>query len=227
MITAFLLASCIADSYQKIDMTLGQGLQAAKGDVVTVLYKGNLLNGLVFDKTDEAPPYAFELGAAKVIKGWDQGIEGMKVGGRRILSLPPEMAYGDKGMEGVIPEKSTLVFDIQLIRVDKKGAEQKLEIEETTVGTGAEAVDGKDVEVNYKGTFLNGHLFDRTDKAPYKIKLGVTRLIKGFTDGVRGMKVGGRRKVTIPYLLAYGEKGRSGIPPRATLVFELEVVSVK
>lgn len=215
---------------KSIDMVMGNGLVAAKGDVVTVLYRGNLLDGKVFDETAKKPPFAFVLGEGNVIKGWDDGVQGMKVGGRRILSVPPKLGYGDRAIGDLLPANSTLVFDITLLRVDKKGATPKVDIEELGAGTGAKAEDGKTVSVHYKGTFLNGEPFDDSysRKAPISFKLGSGQVVKGFEDGVRGMLVGGKRKVTMPYMLAYGPNGRAPvIPPYATLVFELELVEVK
>lgn len=104
-----------------------------------------------------------------------------------------------------------------------------IEIEELAMGQGEGAKMGDKVEVHYTGTFLNGEKFDSSkDRGqPLEVEIGKTGLIKGFTDGLIGLKVGGRRKITIPYELAYGEQGRGPIPPKATLVFELELVSLK
>jgi FKBP-type peptidyl-prolyl cis-trans isomerase len=89
---------------------------------------------------------------------------------------------------------------------------------------------GDKIEVHYTGTFLNGEKFDSSKdrNQPLAVEIGKTGLIQGFTQGLIGLKVGGKRKVTIPYGLAYGEAGRPpAIPPKATLVFELELVTLK
>ena len=88
------------------------------GDTVTVHYVGTLTDGSEFDSSRKhGQPFTFEVGKGRVIKGWDQGLVGMKVGGRRKLTIPSDLAYGDRGMSTVIPPKSTLLFDIELLSI--------------------------------------------------------------------------------------------------------------
>jgi FKBP-type peptidyl-prolyl cis-trans isomerase FkpA len=97
----------------------GEGAVATKGKTVSVHYTGRLTDGTKFDSSyDRGQPIDFPLGAGVVIKGWDQGIEGMKVGGKRKLTIPPELAYGARGTPGgPIPPNATLVFDVELVAV--------------------------------------------------------------------------------------------------------------
>jgi FKBP-type peptidyl-prolyl cis-trans isomerase FkpA len=101
------------------EVKLGDGVVATKGKTVSVHYTGVLTNGTKFDSSlDRGQPIVFALGTGRVIKGWDQGIEGMKVGGKRKLTIPPELAYGARGTPGgPIPPNATLVFDVELVAV--------------------------------------------------------------------------------------------------------------
>ena len=100
------------------DLVVGTGTAAASGQKVTVHYTGWLTNGTKFDSSkDRGDPFVFPLGKGQVIKGWDQGVQGMKVGGKRKLTIPPDMGYGSRGAGGVIPPNATLVFEVELLGV--------------------------------------------------------------------------------------------------------------
>ncbi len=97
----------------------GTGAEAQAGKRVTVHYVGTLTNGQKFDSSrDRGKGFSFRLGAGEVIKGWDQGVAGMKVGEMRKLTIPPQLAYGDRGFPPVIPPNSTLVFEVELLEVN-------------------------------------------------------------------------------------------------------------
>lgn len=107
-----------------LDHEVGTGTEAKKGDTVEVHYTGwlyeNGKRGKKFDSSlDRGRPYKFELGAGKVIRGWDEGVEGMKIGGKRELIIPPDLAYGSRGAAGVIPPNATLNFEVELLKVVK------------------------------------------------------------------------------------------------------------
>jgi FKBP-type peptidyl-prolyl cis-trans isomerase FkpA len=103
---------------QYIDEKIGTGLEATKGDLVDVHCTGWLKDGTKFYSTrDQGKPLSFNLGAGKVIKGWDEGLAGMKVGGKRKLIIPPQLAYGDEGRPPTIPPKAELTFEVELVKV--------------------------------------------------------------------------------------------------------------
>jgi FKBP-type peptidyl-prolyl cis-trans isomerase len=103
------------------DLVVGKGAEAKAGDTVSVHYVGTLTDGKEFDASKKhGKPFDFELGAGRVIKGWDQGVAGMKVGGKRKLTVPPSLGYGARGFPPVIPPSSTLVFEVELLEVKKK-----------------------------------------------------------------------------------------------------------
>ena len=112
----------MSNGLQITDTKAGTGAEARKGQTVTVHYTGWLYNngqqGAKFDSSrDRKDPFKFPLGSGMVIKGWDEGVAGMKVGGQRTLIIPPEMGYGARGAGGVIPPNATLKFDVELLGV--------------------------------------------------------------------------------------------------------------
>ncbi|HJW33600.1 MAG TPA: FKBP-type peptidyl-prolyl cis-trans isomerase [Holophagaceae bacterium] len=100
------------------DLQIGQGPEAKAGQMVNVHYTGWLMDGRKFDSSvDRQEPFTFHLGAGQVIAGWDQGVAGMKVGGKRKLTIPSHLGYGERGAGGVIPPGATLLFEVELLGV--------------------------------------------------------------------------------------------------------------
>ncbi len=114
------MSAKITDSGLKYeDLIAGDGAAAAAGHQVTVHYTGWLENGTKFDSSkDRNDPFRFKLGAGQVIRGWDEGVAGMQVGGTRKLTIPAALGYGSRGAGGVIPPNATLIFDVELLAVD-------------------------------------------------------------------------------------------------------------
>jgi FKBP-type peptidyl-prolyl cis-trans isomerase len=100
------------------DLVVGGGAEAAAGKLVSVHYSGWLTDGRKFDSSlDRGRPFEFPLGGGRVIQGWDQGVQGMRIGGKRKLTIPPHLGYGARGAGEVIPPNATLVFEVELLEV--------------------------------------------------------------------------------------------------------------
>jgi len=205
----------------------GTGAQPQAGDYVSVHYVGTLTDGTEFDSSRKrGEPIEFPIGEGRVIQGWDQGIAQLKVGGKAILTIPPELGYGARGAGNVIPPNATLVFEVEL--VDVKAA-PKIEYIEIEPGTGAQPKRGQKVAVHYVGTLQDGTEFDNSLNRgqPISFPLGMGRVIAGWDQGIAMMKEGGKATLIIPPELGYGARGAGGlIPPNATLVFDVELVKV-
>ena len=229
------------------DTARGAGPVAKEGDVVRVHYTGRLTDGTEFDSSVKRnKPFEFPLGKGRVIKGWDQGVVGMKVGGKRTLTVPPDLGYGNRAA-GKIPPGSTLVFDIELIEIvpplpDAQGDDAykgtalrkfktagKVAVSVYKEGEGREAQAGDIVEVHYTGTLdSDGSQFDSSIKRgqPIKFPVGTGRVIKGWDEAIIGMKSGELRRIVIPALMGYGERARPKIPANSDLVFTIELMRV-
>jgi peptidylprolyl isomerase len=223
----------------------GEGVSPEEGQLVEVHYTGWLTDGTKFDSSlDQGQPFRFLLEEGQLIPGWNEGIEAMKVGGKRQLVIPPELAYGEEGTGGIIPPNATLIFEVELLDVQPGPPEEPTPVEEeayTTTeqglqyydiveGEGAAAAEGQMISLHYTGWLTDGTRFDSSISRgqPLIILLGSQQVIEGWSEGLPGMRVGGKRQLVIPPELAYGEQGAGDvIPPNATLIFEIELLNVQ
>jgi peptidylprolyl isomerase len=229
------------------DFVVGDGPEAKPGAEVSVHYRGTLDDGAMFDTSAKRKrPFVFTIGEGRVIKGWDMGVASMKVGGKRRLTIPPELAYGAREKKR-IPANSRLTFEIELVELSPPLPDPKPEsacageplrrteldggliVEVFAEGTGRAAAIGDEVTVHYTGKLDDGTVFDSsvTRHKPISFVLGAGRVIKGWELGIAGMKTGELRRLTIPAELAYGARARGKIPANARLTFIVELMRVR
>lgn len=223
------------------DIAIGTGTQAGVGDVLEVNYVGALLSdGTEFDASwNRSQTFFVPIGMGAVIPGWDQGIVGMREGGRRVLITPPDLAYGSSGAGSSIPPDATLVFVVDLVAIldlqppaipEPTEVGALLEVEDLVVGTGDPVESGDTVTVHYLGTLTDGTVFDASWRRgmPFTTTIGVGMVIPGWDQGIVGMREGGRRLLKIPSDLAYGERGSgAAIPPDTPLLFVVDLIRIQ
>jgi len=222
----------------------GTGKAPKATDKVTVHYTGKLLDGTVFDSSHKrGQPATFPLNG--VIRGWTEGLQLVKEGGKIRLYIPSNLAYCERG-QGPIGPNETLVFDVELIKVEQSAAERgraflaenakKADVKTTPSGlqyTIVKPGKGKapkasdTVEVHYAGTLLDGKEFDSSYKRGKSISFPLGGVIPGWTEGLQLVKEGGKIRLFIPSELAYGSYGSPGaIGPDETLIFDVELIKV-
>ena len=216
------------------------------GTQVSLNYSGFFKDGKIFDSSVErGQPFSVKLGEGQIIKALEEGLELMHKGEKVEFYIPYNLAYGEQGHPPVIPPKADLIFDIELLNVQKvivptlfdiTGKEQKttasgLKYYEISKSTSiVKAMAGKTVKVHYSGYLADGKMFDSSVERgePIEFKLGQGQVIAGWDEGISLMNVGDKFRLVIPYYLAYGENGRPPmIPAKSDLTFDVELIDVK
>ena len=209
------------------DKVIGKGPEVKSGDFVEVQFIGWLqADDTQFGSSrEEKGPFRFRLGKGEVIKGWDEGIAGMKVGGKRKLYIPAALGFGDKSQGLLLPPNSDLLYEIELVRIL-----DEFKTEDLKLGTGPEVKYGDVVEVQFVGRLQANDTHagsSREEKGPVLLRLGIGEVIKGWDAGIAGMKVGGKRKLYIPAVLGFGDKSQGPLlPPNSDLLYEIELVRI-
>lgn len=234
------------------DFVVGEGQAAQVGSRLTLRYAGILDNGVVFDENRSGPPFRFRLPKSPRVRGWGLGLVGMKAKGRRKITVPSSLGYGpsgDPGEQGAvpIPPNATLTYAVELLAVEAPPPEPKgpqafsgpvlarkvhrsgLQIKDIRLGRGPEAKSGDRLAIHYRGYLPDGSTFDESVSpgAPFQFRLGDRMVIPGWNQGMVGMKPGGLRVLKVPAKLAYGKRGIQGVPPKADLVFYVELVGLQ
>jgi peptidylprolyl isomerase len=226
----------------------GNGCQIT--DTVTVHYTGYLLDGQRFDGSQPGSPATFP--AAAVIDGWQEALGMMTPGTKLKVVVPSKLAYGKRGIEGLIPPDSDLVFDMELVAVkagpklpqaptplpvpafelpadsEMTATSSGLQHKVVTAGSGRTPAATDTVTVHYAGWLTDGTLFDNSYARGEPTSFPLNRVIRGWTEGLQLMQEGGTSIFMIPSDMAYGPGGAAGglIPPNATLIFRVELLSV-
>lgn len=226
------------------DLKVGAGEALQSGQVASLHYTAWYGDGTKFDSSiDTGTPLKVQLGAGQFVPGSDEALVGMKPGGTRQVQVPTAVAFKDLATEGQFPPGDYFIMELQLIEILPGAPEKPAEVAEadyvTTasglkyydfeVGAGETPQTGQQVSVHYTGWLTDGTMFDSSIPRgePIVFAIGTGSVIPGWDEGVSTMKVGGKRQLVIPPDLGYGESGTGPIPGNATLIFEVELVSVK
>ena len=219
------------------DVVIGTGAQAIPGDIVRIRYVAWLWDE---DGTDfkgqrvDSGEREFVLGVDQVLPAFEEGLASMRVGGLRRMQVPPEYALGGEGTD-TIPPGSTLVMEVELLDVRLYVTDSApFQIIDLTEGDGATAANGYVLTVVYAGWLYDasgpdgkGRQFEVNNNG-FRFSLGLGNVLPGWDEGLVDMRENGERRLIIPPELAYGEQGaRPRIPPNATLLFDITLVSVE
>ncbi|XP_028268607.1 peptidyl-prolyl cis-trans isomerase FKBP10-like [Parambassis ranga] len=200
----------------------------APSDFVRYRYNGTLLSGEAFDSSySKNSTYDTYLGQDDVIKGMEEGLLGMCVGERRIIIIPPFLAYGESGYGTQVPPQATLVFEVLMVDVFNPKDDLIVEVLEVPEGCTRRTVAGDYIRYHYNGTFQDGTPFDSSYQrnSTYNTYIGKGYIIRGMDKALHGLCMGEKRRIKIPPHMAYGEAGVEGlIPGSAVLVFDVHVI---
>ena len=213
------------------DTKIGTGAVAENGDTLVMKYAGRLKStGVEFDSNMKpgGKPFSFTLGGGQVIKGWDIGVKRMRVGGKRTLAIPSELGYGAAGAGEKIPPNSDLVFDIELLDVQKLADASTVLRETLKPGSGPEVKNGDVVAIKYKITLPDGTAIDDNGGKSAQFTVGSpTVAVKGLNVALVGMKKGQVVRATIPPALGIPPSGPdSKVPPNSSILMEITLVSI-
>ena len=229
---------------QYLEKVAGDGAAPQEGDIVTLHFSGTLADGTLFGDTYTAnQPITVIQGRGQLLPGWEEGLGMMKAGGQAQLVLPPELAFGEEGF-GSIPPNSQVIIDVELLSVeappeptvvdeaDLETTDDGLQYYDLVEGDGDSPVEGGTVSTNFtiwvQEEDGNRFIVSSEDNGPIPFTVGsVDTVFPGWDEGVRTMKVGGKRLLIVPPELALGQQGGGDIPPDATLIMEIELVEAK
>ena len=223
----------------------GDGATPSTGDVVSIHYVASYVGGDEFDRTgQDGRPMRFVMGKGLLLPGLEEGVATMRKGGKRVLVLPPDLAYGKEGRPPVVPPDQWVRFEVEMVDIqpgpppilpwNDAGMEVMvtntgLQFVDFVEGDGEQPKIGDTVVVHYSGFLGDGTVFDSSyyQGRPLEFEVSVETLIPGWVQGLLTMREGGKRKLIIPPFLGYGKTGMGrAIPPDATLIYDIELLEV-
>jgi peptidylprolyl isomerase len=228
---------------QYYDILTGDGLEILDNYSVTAQYTlwvKNESDYAYVGMSESDAPITFTVGGGEVFPGWDEGMLGMKVGGKRLMVLTPELGLGEQAYSD-IPANSTLVLEVTVVEasepltatvVDEKDyitTASGLKYYDLVEGTGEAAAAGQTMVVNYTGWLEDGTQFDSSIDSgqTFSFVLGAGNVIAGWDEGIAGMKVGGKRQLVVPAELGYKDQANGIIPANSVLIFEVELLEIQ
>lgn len=226
---------------QYLEVTAGDGATPTAGDIVTMHFIASLPDGTQFgDSYSQGEPIQIVFGREQLFPGWEEGVGLMQEGGEAKLAIPPELAFGEAGFAGIVPPNSFVIIDVELISVEKPPQAPAVDAGDLTTtdsglqyadleeGSGDEVVEGDIVSTNFSIWLEDGTFVASSEgREPLAFTVGNGDVVfPGWEEGVTGMQAGGTRYLVVPADLGLGEQGGGDIPPGATLLMEIELVSI-
>jgi len=218
------------------DYALGAGEDVTSNAFIEFRFKAWLADGTWWRGTPETGPGARLPVMGTRVVGWSEGVRGRKSGGRRLLIIPPELAFGEGGAPGV-PGNATIVMDVELVGILVQMMRTKpseltqtptgLKYADLKVGDGPSPEPDSQVTVHFSGWLEDGTVFDSSVVRGTPSTVPLSQVIDGWQEGLLTMKVGGKRKLIVPPNLGFGEQGAMRVPPNSTLIYEVELLAVE
>ena len=234
---SLILSACDSNSEDSgviitTDLAVGTGELVQNETTLIVAWEGRLPDGSVFDSSElQGEDLIFTLGVGKVVAGLDEGIQGMRIGGKRTIEIPPSKAFGRQGscLENgscPVPGNTTVTYEVEV-----KSRMSTVRIEEIVPGVGNIAEVDDLLQVQYVGALQSGTVFDASEQhggptAVLQFRLGNNEVIQGWEIGIAGMRPGGSRLLTIPPELAYRGVANGRVPAWSVLIFRVDLITI-
>lgn len=240
-----IIPDSMVSSRIEVEMTVlekGQGVSPQTGDRLRIHYRGSFPDGKEFDSSHKSnTPYQFVMGYGQILKGLEDGLRKLAVGSRARMQIPWQLAYGEEGIDGVIPPRQDLIYEVELLSVEPSGMPEKIpdtagfkknslkgmEYYVLKDSEGKSPKQGQRVSVHFVGWLPDGKVFDSSvgRGIPFSFLIG-GRVIEGWNLLIPKMKVGQKVLAILPPSLAYGDRALGAIPANSPLIFQIELLEI-